>query len=165
MHSYLTQNTSILTPALLEQLDKSSTMQAAFSQLVSSLSNCFPSIHGKLTNSTSLQIILCLKQAHLLNPLISQYLFWFQIFLKAFHHSQIKWSNHFHIANSHSSQIKRTRRNFLRTQVYQTLAVNWQCKQSIHITKCEKFLCVCVYYQTPLPFLARFGSNFEQSYE
>ena len=31
--------------------------------------------------------------------------------------------------------------------------------------KCENFVCVCVYYQTPLPFLARFGSNFEQSYE
>ena len=26
-------------------------------------------------------------------------------------------------------------------------------------------VCVCVYYQTPLPFLARFGSNFEQSHE
>ena len=26
-------------------------------------------------------------------------------------------------------------------------------------------VCVCVYYQTPLPFLARFGSNFEQSFE
>ena len=37
--------------------------------------------------------------------------------------------------------------------------------RSIHITKCEKIFCVCVYYQTPLPFLARFGSNFEQSYE
>ena len=31
--------------------------------------------------------------------------------------------------------------------------------------KCETFLCVCVYYQTPLPFLARFGLNFEQSCE
>ena len=37
--------------------------------------------------------------------------------------------------------------------------------QSIHIINAKNFLCVCVYYQTPLPFLARFGSNFEQSYE